>query len=149
MTALAVIGAIAIGAWFRPLPDNKPLPASPGPTFTDQQVSDAKAGVCASYQQVHSAVGLNMARDLGNDPVAQLLVATAARQALLAGSEYLITTLSEEPATPPDLAAAVRKLATLFQNYTIDYLNGRMNSEIESSLRVGDETTLVIERLCK
>ena len=143
--ALLVTLGVAIGGWFRP-PAYKPPHT---PTYTDQQIADAKAKVCAAYDKVHSAVGASMARDAGSDPTAQLAVATSARQALLAGSEYLVTTLSEEPATAPDLATAIRKLASLFQQYTIEYLNGRTNSEIESALRAGDETTLTIERLCK
>lgn len=146
--ALVAVG-VAIGAWFRPLPDNKSSSAPPAPSYTDQQVADAKAKVCGAYQKVHSAVGVSMARDGGSDRTAQLAVATSARQALLAGSEYLITTLSEQPATQPDLASAVRKLASLFQQYTVDYLNGRTNSEIEPDLRTGDQTSLTIERLCK
>jgi hypothetical protein len=143
--ALLVTLGVAIGGWFRPLPYKPP----PAPTYTAQQSAAAKAKVCAAYAKVHSAVGVTMARDGGADPTAQLAVATSARQALLAGSEYLLTNLSEEPATAPDLAAAVRKLASLFQEYTVEYLSGRTNSDIESSLRAGDETTLTIEKLCK
>ncbi|MEB3981673.1 hypothetical protein OQ968_10390 [Mycobacterium sp. 663a-19] len=137
---------VAIVGWFRPVPAK---PAPPPPTYTNQQIAEAKARVCAAYTKVHSAVGVSMARDLGSDPAAQLAVATSARQALLAGREYLMTTLSEEPATAPDLAGAIRKLANLFQQYTVDYLNGRKNAEMESALRAGDETTLTIESLCK
>ena len=145
VVALLVTLGVAIVGWFRPAPAKPP----PAPTYSNQQVADAKAKVCAAYEKVHSAVGVSMARDGGSDPTSQLAVATSARQALLAGSEYLITTLSEEPATAPDLATAIRKLANLFQQYTVDYLNGRTNAEMESSLRDGDETTSTIERLCK
>jgi hypothetical protein len=141
---LATLG-VAIVGWFRPVPAKTP----PTPTYSNQQVADAKARVCAAYDKVHSAVGVSMARDGGTDPTSQLAVATSARQALLAGSEYLITTLSENPATASDVATAIRKLASLFQQYTVDYLNGRTNADMESSLRAGDETTSTIERLCK
>lgn len=143
--ALLVTLGVAIVGWFRPLPAKPP----PAPTYSDQQVADAKTKVCAAYDKVHSAMGVSMARDGGSDPTSQLAVATSARQALLAGSEYLMTTLSEDSATTPDLATAIRKLASLFRQYTIDYLNGRTNAEMESSLREGDETTATIERLCK
>lgn len=146
VVALLVTLGVAIVGWFRPVPVK---PAPPSPTYTSQQVADAKAKVCAAYEKVHSAVGVSMGRDLGSEPTSQLAVATSARQALLAGSEYLTTTLSEAPATAPDLATAIRKLASLFQQYTVDYLNGRTNAEMESALRAGDETTLTIESLCK
>jgi hypothetical protein len=145
VVALLAILSVAIVGWFRPVATKPP----PAPTYSNQQVADAKATVCAAYDKVHSAVGVSMARDGGTDPTSQLAVATSARQALLAGSEYLITTLSENPATASDLATAIRKLASLFQQYTVDYLNGRTNAEMESSLRAGDETTSTIERLCK
>jgi hypothetical protein len=150
MFALLVVGllvtlAVAIVGWFRPVPVKPP----PAPVYSSQQVADAKTKVCAAYDKVHSAVGVSMGRDGGSDATSQLAVATSARQALLAGSEYLVTTLSEEPATAPDLASAIRKLAGLFQQYTVDYLNGRTNAEMESSLRAGDETTATIESLCK
>jgi hypothetical protein len=90
-----------------------------------------------------------MARDLGGHRTSQLAAATSARQSLLAGNECLITALSEEPATAPDLAMAMRKLATLFQQYAVDYLNGRTNAEMEPALRAGDETTLTIGSLCR
>jgi hypothetical protein len=142
--ALIALG-VAIGGWFRPPPPK----AAAKPTYSSQQVADAKAAVCAAYDKVHSAIGVTMGRDGGSDSTSQLAVATSARQALLAGSIYLQTTLSEEPATAPDLAAAIRKLTNLFRQYTIDYLNGRTNADMESSLRDGDETTSTINGLCK
>lgn len=145
VVAILVVLGVAIVGWFRPLP-NKPVST---PSYTSQQIEDAKAKVCAAYEKVHSAIGVSMGRDLGSDPASQLIVATSARQSLLAGSEYLTTTLSEEPATAPELAAAIRKLASLFQQYTVDYLNGRTNAEMESSLRAGDDTTSTIVNLCK
>lgn len=144
--ALALTLGTAIIGWFRPAPHtNSQTPL----TYTSEQVDGAKDRVCAAYKSVHSAVGVNMGRDGGSDPTTQLAVATSARQALLAGSSYLLSTLAEQPATSSDLATAIRKLANLFQQYTIDYLNGRTNAQMESSLRVGDETTATIEDLCK
>ncbi|BDB42265.1 MULTISPECIES: hypothetical protein [Mycobacterium] len=90
-----------------------------------------------------------MARDLGPDPTAELTVAVGARQSLIAGSQYLLTTLADEPAVAPDLASAIHKLAVLFQGYAMNYLNGQTNAEMASSLRDGDETTSVIEKLCQ
>ena len=145
VVALLVTLGVAIVGWFRPVPAKPP----PSPVYSNQQIADAKAKVCAAYQKVHTAVGVSMARDGGSDSTSQLAVATSARQALLAGSDYLVTTLSEEPATAPDLAMAIRKLASLFQQYTVDYLNGHTNAEMEPSLRTGDETTSTIESLCK
>lgn len=143
--ALLVTLGVAIVGWFRPVPA-KPLPA---PTYSNQQIADAKAKVCAAHEKVHSAIKASSARDEGTDPTAQLAFALNGRQALLAGSEYLRTVLSAEPATPNDLATTIRKLTDVFQELAVDYLNGLNESQMESPLKAGNEATLTIERLCK
>ncbi|MCV7147691.1 hypothetical protein [Mycobacterium riyadhense] len=148
LIAVVALG-VAIGAWFRPTADNKPSPTPPAPTYTDSQVASAKATVCASYAKVHRAVKANFSRDQGTDPTQQLAVTVSVEQALLAGSVYLTRTLADQPATPPDLATAVRNLASVFQELTVGYLNGHSNAELEPTLRAGDDATLAIERLCK
>jgi hypothetical protein len=145
LVALLVTLGVAIVGWFRPVPAKSP----PAPTYSNQQVAEAKAKVCAAFDKVHQAVRSNFARDQGTDPNQQLLVAVTGQEALLAGSVYLQTTLSEEPATPADLATAVRKLVDVFQSLTVDYLNGHGSPEVDPSLRAGDEATLAIQGLCK
>jgi hypothetical protein len=145
--AIALIAlAVAIGAWLRPLADSKP-PAAP--TYTESQVVEAKTNVCAAFDIVHQAIVVTNQRDRGVDPTSVLAVATSARQAAYAGSGYLDTTLAAEPATPPDLAAAIRKLTNVFQKLTIDYLAEVADTELEPLLRAADEATLRIGQLCK
>ncbi|WP_155769408.1 hypothetical protein [Mycobacterium asiaticum] len=136
---------VAIGAWLRPLPKTEP---SAAPSYSSQQVAEAKAKVCAAYTRVHRAVGVNMAREPNNDPTTQLAIATSARQALVAGSIFLQATLSDEPATPVGLASALRKLINIFQSLTVDYLNGLGSPEIDPTLRAGDDITSNIEQAC-
>lgn len=143
--ALLAIG-IAIGAWFRPLPKNEPAPA---PTYSSQQVADAKSKVCAAYAKVHSAITASSARDMGADPTSKLAFALNGRQALLAGSAYLRTALSHEPATPTDLAAKVRTITDVYQELVINYLNGLSDQQMEQTLHAGDEAALSIEDLCR
>jgi hypothetical protein len=143
--ALLATLAVAIVGWFRPVPAKPPPP----PAYTAQQTADAKAKVCAAYDKVHSAVKASSARDEGTDPTAQLAFALNGRQALLAGSEYLRTVLSAEPATPKDLATTVRKLTDSFQELVIDYLNGLNESQMQAPLQAGNDATLAIEGLCK
>jgi hypothetical protein len=145
VVALLVTLGVAVVGWFRPVPAKSP----PAPTYSGQQVADAKTKVCAAFEKVHQAVRSNFARDQGTDPNQQLLVAVTGQQALLAGSVYLQTTLSEEPATPTDLAANVRKLIDVFQSLTVDYQNGHGSPEVDPSLRAGDQATIAIEGLCK
>lgn len=143
--ALVAIG-IAIGAWFRPVPKNEPPPA---PTYSSQQVADAKAKVCAAYAKVHSAIVASSARDMGTDPTSKLAFALNGRQALLAGSEYLRTILSAEPAAPAALTSKIQKITDIYQELTINYLNGLTDAQMEQTLHTGDETALNIENLCK
>ncbi|WP_155769409.1 hypothetical protein [Mycobacterium asiaticum] len=144
--AIVAIGA-AIGAWLRPLPKYEPPPA---PTYSNQQASSATVKVCAAHTKVQQALTLSADRDGGNDPIAILTVATSGRQVLDAGSRYLLSTLSESPATQPELEIAIRKLASAYQQITITYLSGAANSdpELPPMLDAADDAISAIERLC-
>jgi hypothetical protein len=149
LLAFVLVVGVAIGVGLRPILFDKQSSASHPPSFTDQQVADAKARVCVAYEKVHHAVVASSAVDRGTDPTAQLAFVLNARQVLLAGHGYLLTEVTEEPATPPELATAVRKLADLFQELTIDYLSDASDSEIDQLRHNSDEETVTIERLCK
>jgi hypothetical protein len=111
-------------------------------------VADAKAKVCAAYGKVHHAVGLTSGRS-SDDPTTRLVIATSGRQALDVGSGFLLARLTEEPATPSDLAIAVRKLANAFQELAINYLAEVSDSELDPLLRISDQESLTIENRCK
>jgi hypothetical protein len=147
--ALAALG-LAIGSWFRPLPSTK-ASAPAAPSYTDPQVASAKANVCAAFEQVDHALALAYARNGGNDPTAQLAVATSTQLTLDAGSRYLAATLAEQPATPADLATAVRKQTNAYQKALIGFLNGLTvsNPSQQPAVNASDEATLTIRRLCK
>src|SRR6202020_936593 len=70
---------VAIGAWFRPFADDKPNPASHEPSYTTQQIADAKTKICATYEKGHHALVVSSARNGGSDPTAVLGVATSGR----------------------------------------------------------------------
>ena len=142
--ACVAIG-IAIGAWFRPLPKNEPPRA---PTYSSQEVADAKSKVCAAFDRVHQAVRLTSGRS-SDDPTTRLAIATSGRQALAVGSTYLLAKLGEEPATPSDLAAAAHSLASAFRELAMGYLAELRDSELDPILRRTDQETLKIEALCK
>jgi hypothetical protein len=149
--AIALISlAVGLIGWVRPVSHNNPAP--PRPTYSDEQVANAKANVCAAFGKVDHALDLAGARSGGsNDPTAQLAVATNTRQVLDAGGRYLLTKLAQEPATPPDLATAVRDQANSFQELMVGYLDELPNSapEQQPALKASDEATATIRRLCK
>jgi hypothetical protein len=146
---MTLVAVVAIVGWLRPLQDHKP---SASPTFTDQQVATAKATLCTAFGNVDHALDLADARSTGSsDPTAQLAVATSTRQVLDAGSRYLMAKLAEEPATPSELATAIRKQANAYQDVVIGYLDGLNYSDpvLKSAGSASNEATDTIRRLCK
>jgi hypothetical protein len=148
-TALAVaLIALAVGVagWFRPAPRNNQPP--PKPTYTGQEIAAAKAKVCDAFGKVDRAVGVLNALHQGSDAI---VVALNTRQVFDVGSRYLLATLAEEPATPADLATAVRKEASTLEEAVIDYQDGLSNSDPEMRPLVNANTAAseTIRRLCK
>jgi hypothetical protein len=147
---VALIGvAIGVIGWFRPALDNDQSSASPKTTYTSRQTANAKAHMCAAFGKIDRALGVADARNGGSDPTAGLAVATSTRQVFEVGSRYLLTKLGEEPATPSDLADAIRRLSDSYLEAVVGYLADSSDSELRPSLNAGDEATLTIRRLCK
>ncbi len=141
--------AVGLGAWFRSTPHNNQPP--PKPAYTDQQVANAKANVCAAFGQVDRALGVAESLGGSNDTTAVLAVATSTRQVLDFGGRYLSAHLNQEPATPTDLASAVRKQSDAYQKLMIGYLDGLHygDSELQPAVSASEEATDTIRRLCK
>lgn len=88
--ALAVVSlGVGIVGWFHRQPHDKPSPAPSAPTFTSQQISDAKENVCAAHRIVRQAAVLNtnQANPVPGDPTGDLAVAANARLALYSGGD--------------------------------------------------------------
>ncbi|WP_139331225.1 hypothetical protein [Mycobacterium sp. IS-1264] len=148
LVALLALG-VAIASLFRPFPANNQSSPPPTTSYNDQQIAAAKSNVCATYQQVRRALDVAGARNGSSDSTATLAVATASRQALDAGSRYLLTKLAEQPATTPELATAVRKLADLYQEITVSYLADVSDSELNPLRQAVEQPTATIDRCCK
>jgi uncharacterized membrane protein YebE (DUF533 family) len=150
LVAITLVAGLAIVGWLRPLQGHKP-PAAP--TYTDQQVANAKTNVCAAFEKVQQAESSarSHAHVDSNGYAADLGAAALTQVALDAGSRYLLTKLDEEPATPLDLATAVRNEANAVQEALIGYINGLTTSapELQSTLSASDEATATALRLCK
>lgn len=67
---LVAIG-LAVGCWFRPVPHDKPAPT---PTYTEQQITDAKTDVCAAFYKVAHALDIAANQKGGSDPTATIAV---------------------------------------------------------------------------
>lgn len=145
--AVALIAlAVGVVGWFHPAPDNNQSP--PQPTYTEKQIADAKAKVCTAYGKLDRAVGVLNALPNGPD---KLVAAINTRQVFDVFSRYLLAALAEEPATPPDLATAVRKDASSLEEAVIGYQDGFSNSDpemrpvVDANSRAAD----TIRQLCK
>jgi hypothetical protein len=143
ITLVAVAAAVA--AWLRPIPHDTAVTPS-APAYSEQQVADAKAKVCAAFTKVGHVADMNASRTGGDDPTAQLAVAVNERQVFVAGGAYLLTTLSEEPAAPAELVASVRKLTDLYQ---IIVLNGLASDPSEPEKKETTAVATTIDGLCK
>jgi hypothetical protein len=148
LVAITLVAGVALVGWLRPLQEHKPPAAS---TYTDQQVANAKAQVCAAFEKVQHAVDLADTHGGSTDYTTQLAAAALTHEALDAGSRYLLTKLAEAPATPPDLATAVRDGANADQEALIGYLNGLSASDpaMQPALNTSDEASATVRRLCK
>lgn len=150
VVAVVAIG-LAIGCWFRPMPGSTGSPVPSAPSYTRQQVADAKTNVCIAFGKVDRALNLADAEPVSSDRTEQLAVAALTRIAFDGGSRYLLTTLAEEQATPPELATAVRKQANSLQELLIGFLDGVPNSDPEQqpAVNASNEAAAKIRRLCK
>jgi hypothetical protein len=148
LVAIAVVAVVAVVGWLRPTQGHK---SSPAPTYTDQQVANAKTSVCAAFEKVQHAIDLANSHVGSTDYATQLAAAALTHETLDAGSRYLLTKLAEEPATPPDLATAVRNGANADQEALIGYLNGLPATDptMQPALNASDEATATVRRLCK
>lgn len=145
VVAFVALG-VAIGGGFRQAPSTKSISTT---SYTSQQTADAKSKMCVAFSKVHNAIQMTSARDRGPDYATQLASAVNARQALLAGSQYLLTTLSTEPATPADLTMQIHSLANVYELLTVELLSEAPDSDINNLVHSGDETTARLQGACK
>src|SRR4029077_9772 len=82
------------------------------------------------------------------DMTGTLAVVANARVALYDGGQYLLARL--DPATPPDLADAVKKFANLLMDIGAAATSGQQNSEPEQAMRLkeADVANGTITELC-
>ena len=137
--AALVIAAIAIGLAIWALvrtPGEAAVNAQQAPAVNALQSDDAKARVCVAFDMVRKAVSVQTNADLGPDPVAKEAVAANARLATLGGGEYLLSRL--DPATPPELADAVRSFANNLQDIGMNQLVGVSNADPTVAARLSE-----------
>ncbi|SOJ54457.1 hypothetical protein MSIMFB_01951 [Mycobacterium simulans] len=150
--ALAIIAVVlGIAGLFRPSPHHVGAsPTTPAPAFTDQQVADAKSHVCTAYRRVSHAVAINTTGEPppASDRIATIAIATNARLALHDGADYLADTLTAEPATPANLAEAVRSLSHAYRELTLIDFAEEPQVNQEPVRQTIDRDMTILDRLC-
>jgi hypothetical protein len=120
--------------------------------FSDAQRADAKTKICAATDIVRKGVSLNTNLQPPGGPedvTGSLAVAANARISLYSGGEYLLARL--DPATPPELADAVKKFGNLLMDIGAGATSGQQNSEPEQTARLkdADAANATVTELCK
>lgn len=123
----------------------RPAPSNPAPAAAPQ-TGDPKANACEAYRTVSAAVSLQTHADPGAEVQG---VAANARLAMSGGATYLLAHLS--PATPGELADAIRSFATGLQDISMNALAGVPNTDPKQAERLSnaEAANSRIAELCK
>lgn len=133
--AFALIATV-LSAWslLRPAKSTTAAPVTTtAPTFTDQQIADARTRACDAFKLAATAVTLQTHADPGNEPQGG---AANARLSTLGGGTFLLTRL--DPATPPPLTAEIHSFGNLLQDIGLNQLAGVQNEDPVQTARYND-----------
>ncbi len=149
MTLVAVAAAAA--AWLRPLPEVKTPSAPAAPTFTDQQIADAKVNICDAFKIVYKSVSTNTSRTnpVPGDEIGALATGVYASLSNYTGGDYLMDRLTAEPATPAQLANSIKSLANALKKIAIIDLAGEPDSALVPLRQAINAEAVTIQGLCK
>ncbi|GAY17405.1 hypothetical protein [Mycobacterium sp. shizuoka-1] len=143
---IAVIAvAVAIGAWFRPMP--KPE-APAAKTYSEQEVADAKKAVCEAHDQVQKSVNTAGGKS-GDNPTDTFLVAVNIRLALATSSSYLTESLNTHPAAPQNLVEPIRNLANKYREIVMEQLADTSASDLNPLATSADGEIAKIKQACQ
>jgi len=148
VAVILALAALGLAAWaaFRPA-------ATPSaPTYTAAQQADAKTAICAAADLVRRGVSLNTNLPVPGgeaDVTGSLAVAANARVSLSDGGQYLLARL--DPATPAELADAVRQFGNKLMDIGAGAIAGAQNSDPAQAarLRDADAANVKIAEACK
>jgi hypothetical protein len=150
ITLVVALVAAALSGWllFRVTQEGTPN----SPNYSGAQRSDAKQKICAATDVVRKGVSLNTNLQPPGGPediTGSLAVAANARISLYDGGQYLLERL--DPATPPDLADAVKNFANLLMDIGANATAGSQNSQPEQAARLkeADAANAKTTELCK
>lgn len=146
MSLVFAVGALALAGWTLYRLDHSK------PSYSDTQRAEAGGSVCKAMDLVRKGVSLNTNLQPAGGPedvTGSLAVAANARVALYDGGQYLLAKL--DPATPSDLADAVRKFANNLMDIGAAATAGAQSSDPDQAarLRDADSANAAIAELCR
>jgi hypothetical protein len=153
--AVAVIATVlAVVGWFRPTPPPPPPAAHPStPTYTEQQIADAKTRACTALDLVNKGAvlhsGTGAPPQQSSDPAMAEAQAADSRLSIIAGGWYLRDHVG--PATPPDLKSTIEHLSDVALDMGQNYLAGAQNNDSAQAnlIKEGNSTFAHALELCK
>jgi hypothetical protein len=122
------------------------------PSYSDTQRAEAKVKACTAMDLVRRGVSLNTNLAPAGGPAdvtGSMAVAANARVSLYDGGQYLLAKL--DPATPSDLAEAVRTFANNLMDIGAAATAGAQNTDPDQAARLRDAeaANATVTELCK
>jgi hypothetical protein len=150
VTLVLAVAALGLSGWT--LLRLSQADESSGKTYTESQRTEAKTTICSAADLVRRGVSLNTNLQPAGGPedvTWALAVAANSRVALYDGGQYLIARL--DPATPQDLADAVRNFANGLMDIGAAATAGTQNTDPDQATRLkdADAANATIMELCK
>jgi hypothetical protein len=149
LTTAILATVLAIVGWFRPSPALPPTAHTSDPTYTEQQISDAKTRVCTAFETVLKGVTLQTHGQPSDDAGMRKAQAVNGQLSLAAGGWYLRDHV--DPATPGELATAARKTSNILLDLGANALAGAQNADQPQAGLLGDAQSAFVQmqELCK
>jgi hypothetical protein len=139
--------AVAIGAWFRPTPET-PAVTNSAPQFTEQQVAEAKKGICDAHDLVNRASAY-AGTQKSEDPTLEFIISVNIRLSGTAQGDYLLAVADKYPATSPPLDESVRELGLALQETTLLQLANAPQNELDTIYAKLDAADAKVVEACK
>ncbi|WP_163696620.1 hypothetical protein [Mycolicibacterium sarraceniae] len=143
---IAVIAvAVAIGAWFRPMP--KPdTPAAK--TYSEQEVADAKKAVCDAFDRGQQTLSVTGSK-VSTNPTDSFAIALNSRITINSVIAYWRATLERQPATASDLTNNIKSLIDLYQDILFTVLADGIKTDLDGLYASVDDLVPKVTQACK
>lgn len=126
----AIAVAVAVASWFKPTDSSSSLTTEASPQYTEQETADAKRTVCDAHAMVDKATAI-AGGETSEDPVVDFVIAVNIRTTASLGAATYLRVLDENPATPEDVATAIRELASTYQELLLSQIGQAAKQDLD------------------